>query len=98
MLQKPEHIQRIEKKIDQLIDRHNSVTAENEKLKKELSQHLHDIESLKNKIGQLEKDLASERKNTKNEAEGINKLALEKKINDYIKEIDKCISLLGEGA
>lgn len=90
-----EQLKRIQDKLQQLLKQYTAVRRENEKLKEELhsvqeklSAQLHSAEDLKQQVSVL-----------KLNAGGMNdadKKELEKKINSYLKEIDRCIALLGE--
>ncbi len=90
-----EQLKRIQDKLQQLLKQQATVRKENEKLKEEL--------------GAAREKLAAQQKNTdelkqqvsvlKMNAGGMNEMdkkELEKKINSYLKEIDRCIALLGE--
>jgi chromosome segregation ATPase len=90
-----EQLKRIQDKLQQLLKQQVAVRKENEKLKEEL--------------GAAREKLATQQKNTdelkqqvsvlKMNAGGMNEMdkkELEKKINSYLKEIDRCIALLGE--
>jgi hypothetical protein len=90
-----EQLKRIQDKLQQLLKQHTAVRRENDKLKEELhtvqgklSAQQHSAEELKQQVSVL-----------KLNAGGMNdadKKELEKKINSYLKEIDRCIALLGE--
>lgn len=89
-----EHIQRIQNKLIQLIEKFNSLQKDNVRLKKDLQEATNELNNMKSKNDQLSLQL-NMLKATESEDTKASKLALEKKINDYIKEIDKCIALLG---
>lgn len=89
-----EHIQRIQNKLIQLIEKFNSLQKDNVRLKKDLEEATNELNNMKSKNDQLSLQL-NMLKATESEDTKASKLALEKKINDYIKEIDKCIALLG---
>jgi hypothetical protein len=89
------HIKRIQQKLQQLLKQHSELQKENIVLKKELekstqqtSQHQQTIETLKQQVEVLKISSGNWDENDKKE--------FEKRINHYIKEIDKCISLLSE--
>jgi len=89
------HIKRIQEKLQQLIKQHHELQKENNQLKKELeksskqtSQHQQTIELLKQQVEVLKISSGNWDENDKKE--------FEKRINQYIKEIDKCIALLSE--
>ena len=90
-----EHIQRINEKMQQLLRQHQLQQKENERLKKELHQ-VKELESVKaRQIDELEQKVAVLKTATSNMSEG-DKKELEKRLNSYIKEIDKCIEMLSE--
>ena len=89
------HIKRIQEKLQQLIKQHHELQKENNQLKKELeksskqtSQHQQTIELLKQQVEVLKISSGNWDESDKKE--------FEKRINQYIKEIDKCIALLSE--
>ncbi|MEO5593660.1 MAG: hypothetical protein ABIR15_09380 [Chitinophagaceae bacterium] len=90
-----QHIQRINEKLQQLLKGYRFVQKENEKLKKELAdiRGLHTERS--KQIEELEQKVAVLKTATSNMTEG-DKKDLEKRLNHYIKEIDRCISILSE--
>jgi ABC-type iron transport system FetAB ATPase subunit len=89
------HIQRINEKIQQLLKQYRASQRENEKLKKELA----DIKGLyaerSQLIDELEQKVAILKTATNNMNE-TDKKELEKRLNHYIKEIDRCIGMLSE--
>ncbi|MEJ7737603.1 MAG: hypothetical protein WKF97_09270 [Chitinophagaceae bacterium] len=90
-----DHIRRIHEKLQQLLKQYSSMQKENEKLKTELK--LIRTEAIE-KDSQLE--LLSLRlevlKASKGEMTEEEKRSFEKRINQYLKEVDKCIGLLNE--
>ena len=90
-----EHIKRVNNKLQQLLKLYQLLQKENEKLtetikdlrlarEKEMEEHnrlQQQVTILKSAIGQMSEP---------------DKKAFEKQINQYIKEIEKCISLLSE--
>jgi hypothetical protein len=89
------HIKRIQEKLQHLLRRHHDLQKENIQLKKELeisvkqsSQHQQTIETLRQQVEVLKITSSNWNENDKKE--------FEKRINQYIKEIDKCIALLSE--
>ena len=88
-------IKRVQEKLQQLMKKHDEVLKENQRLKKELeksskqsTQNLHTIETLKQQVEIIKISSGSWDENDKKE--------FEKRINHYIREIDKCIALLSE--
>jgi chromosome segregation ATPase len=90
-----QHIQRINEKLQQLLKQHQSLQKENEKLKKELF----DIKSLQaersKQMDELEQKVTI-LKTATNNMNDADKRDLEKRLNHYIKEIDRCIGMLSE--
>jgi len=90
-----QHIQRINEKLQQLLKQYRFVQKENEKLRKELT----DIKGLhterSKQIEELEQKVSILKTATNNMSEE-DKKNLEKRLNHYIKEIDRCIGLLSE--
>jgi predicted nucleic acid-binding Zn-ribbon protein len=88
-------IKRVQEKLQQLLKKHDELVKENHRLKKELekmngqtSQHQQTIETLKQQVAVLKLSSGNWDEQDKKE--------FEKRINQYIKEIDKCIALLSE--
>jgi chromosome segregation ATPase len=90
-----EHIASIEGKLGLLLSKLKSLKKENDRLKRELEDKTRECEDQKKKAEQLSLQLGLSANND-NETLRSNKAALEKRINDYIKEIDKCIAVLGD--
>jgi hypothetical protein len=90
-----EQVKRIHDKIQQLIKHHQLLQQENEQLKKELKISVEKQEQYVNKVDTLQQKLAVMNLATGqlNEAE---KKDVEKRLNHYLKEIDRCISMLSE--
>lgn len=90
-----QQIKRIQDKLQQLLKNHAALQKENLKLKEELAasqkqlsaQHL-STEELKQQVSILKMNAVE-----MNEAD---KKEFEKRINAYVKEIDRCIALLGK--
>ena len=89
------HIKRIQEKLQQLIRQHHELQKENSQLKKELegsakqsSQYQQTIETLKQQVEVLKISSGNWDEHDRKE--------FEKRINHYIKEIDKCIALFSE--
>ena len=90
-----QHIQRINEKLQLLLKQYRTAHKENEKLKKELA----DIKGLHTEkarqMDELEQKIIILKTATNNMGED-DKKELEKRINQYIREIDRCISMLNE--
>ena len=90
-----EHLKRIQDKLQQLLKQYGSLQRENSLLKEELEknkaqslQHQQNVIHLKQQVDVLKLN-AGEMKET-------DKKEIEKRINSYLKEIDRCIALLSE--
>lgn len=89
------HIKRINDKVQQLLKQYQTLQKENERLKntvkkleEESQEKMQHVEQL-----QLQVNILKTSAGQMNEAD---KKAFDKKINQYLKEIDKCITLLSE--
>jgi chromosome segregation ATPase len=90
-----QHIERIESKLNLLLGKIKNLKKENENLRKELEIKQIEQVELKEKLDQYKIKLSIQTPDNT----GISKESrseLEKKINGYIKEIDRCIALLGD--
>ena len=88
-------LKRIQDKLQQVLKDHSSLQKENLRLKEELDKnrtqtfvHQQNIEDLKQQVDVLKISSGDWDQNDKKE--------FEKRINSYIKEIDRCIALLSE--
>ena len=90
-----QHLKRIQDKLQQLLKQHAAVQKENSKLKQ-------DFELAKQKIAAQQKGTdelkqqVSILKVSAGEMSEADKKDFEKRINGYLKEIDHCITLLGQ--
>jgi chromosome segregation ATPase len=89
------HINTIQDKLSTLIERYNGLLKENERLKKSLNDSTEELQLLREKNDQITLQL-NMLKVAASEESKESRNALEKKINEYIKEIDKCIAQLGD--
>jgi chromosome segregation ATPase len=92
-----EQIIRIEEKLNKLLSQHQQLLRENQKLRNEQEVQIERQKNLKAKIEELELQVGL-LQSTETSASKSSKAALEKKINAYVKEIDKCIAILGNQA
>jgi hypothetical protein len=92
-----EQLKRIEEKLVKLLAQHQHVLRENLKLRKEQEKFVADKQALKTRINELELQVGL-LKSTETQGSTASRAALEKKINTYVKEIDKCIAILGNQA
>lgn len=90
-----EHINNIQQKLSSLIEKYHALMKENERLKKSLHESTGELNAVKETNDQLTLQL-NMLKAGESEASKESRNALEKKINEYVKEIDKCIAQLGD--
>lgn len=90
-----EYIKRIEEKLSKLIWRLRDLEKYNERLQKEIINKNLICEDLRKKVEQLEIGINLHNA-SKSDGGQPSRNALDKKINEYIKEIDRCIALLGD--
>lgn len=90
-----EHIKRVNEKLQQLLKRHTQLQKENIRLKQELQLVKKNFEEKSAYIALLEQriDVLKVAKGTMGEEE---KKVFEKRIRQYLKEIDKCITFMNE--
>jgi predicted nuclease with TOPRIM domain len=93
MTESEQHLKRIQDKVQQLLKQHIALQKENQSLKdeldglkKETSQFKENSETLKQQVEIL--------KYSNGEMTDEDKKQFEKRINTYIKEIDRCITML----
>jgi phage host-nuclease inhibitor protein Gam len=90
-----QHIQRINEKLQLLLKQYQLLQKENDKLKKELN----DTKSMQTEkakqMDELEQKVAI-LKTATNNMNDADKKELDKRLNHYIKEIDRCIAMLSE--
>ena len=90
-----QHLKRIQDKLQQLLKQYTAVQKENSRLKEELDAARYKIEEQKKNAEEL-KQQVSVLKLSAGEMSEADKKDFEKRINAYLKEIDRCISMLGE--
>ena len=90
-----QHLKRIQDKLQQLLKQHAVLQKENSQLKNELASsgrknadQQKNVEELKQQVSIL--------KVSAGEMSETDKREFEKRINSYLKEIDRCIAMLGE--
>ena len=90
-----QHLKRIQDKLQQLLKQHAALQKENSKLKEELDTakqksvlHQKSTDELKQQVSILKVSAGDMSETDKKE--------FEKRINGYLKEIDRCITLLGQ--
>lgn len=90
-----QHIQRINEKLQLLLRQQQLLQKENEKLKKELSALNQDQQEKLSLIDTLEQKIII-LKSASNNMTPEDKKLLEKRLNQYVKAIDRCIGLMSE--
>ncbi|MBM3412809.1 MAG: hypothetical protein FJY19_05455 [Bacteroidetes bacterium] len=86
---------RIQQKLQQLVEQQQKLRTENQTLKEKLSACTQEKDTLAAQITQLHEQITVLKINT-GSLENQDKKEMEKKINQYIREIDRCIAQLGE--
>jgi archaellum component FlaC len=87
------HIKRIQEKLERLLKQYNDLQKENNLLKKEAERSLRQATVNQQSIDNLKQQVEVLKISSGNWDED-DKKEFEKRINHYIKEIDKCIALL----
>ncbi len=85
----------INDKLQQLLKQLSRYKKENEQLRSELENQNKETASSENKVAELQQQIAI-LKLAAGDMNDKDKKDFERKINQYIKEIDKCISYLGQ--
>jgi peptidoglycan hydrolase CwlO-like protein len=85
----------IYEKLQQLLKQHNKLKRENEQLRKELQEQKDSELQAQQKMEELQQQI-SILKLAGGDMNDADKKEFEKKINNYIKEIDKCIAFLSQ--
>jgi predicted nucleic acid-binding Zn-ribbon protein len=93
MAELEQQITRIQDKLQQLLKQKNALLKENEELKNELSGVKKDAAAYQSTIDEL-KQQASVLKMNAADMSDVDKREFEKRLNLYIKEIDRCIAML----
>ena len=89
------HIKSINEKLQQLLKKYAALKKENETLSGKLNQLKHKEDESANAIAELKQKVNILQVASGNMSENDQK-EFEKKINQYIKEIDKCMSMLSD--
>jgi chromosome segregation ATPase len=90
-----EQLKRIQDKLQQLLQQYQLLQKENSKLKHEITEERKQHHEKSLQLGQLQQQVEI-LKSSKGGMYGEEKKAFEKRLNQYVKEIDKCITLLSE--
>lgn len=90
-----QQLKRIQEKLQQILKQHAAVIKENSKLRDELDATRQKILDQQKSADEL-KQQVSILKVSAGEMNEQDKKEFEKRINGYLKEIDRCIAMLGE--
>jgi predicted nucleic acid-binding Zn-ribbon protein len=90
-----QHLKRIQDKLQPLLKEHSAVIKENNKLKEELAEAEQKIATQQKNADEL-KQQVSILKVSAGDMSEADKKEFEKRINGYLKEIDRCIAMLGQ--
>ena len=90
-----DHIARLSAKLSKLIRSYRALEKEHEKVKAELDRRVAAEEELRIRHAALEQQLAL-LKASSGETDEQGRRELERKLSHYIREIDRCIALLGD--
>ena len=88
-------VRRIQEKLQQLLRQRDLLLKENGKLRDELRQTQQDQSDQAAKLEQLQQQVEILKATKAAMSEG-EKRALEKRLGQYIREIDRCIAMMGE--
>lgn len=90
-----QHLERIKLKVNRLQKVHGNLRRENESMKKQMETMQQESSSLKDRLRLLQEQHFILKSSSGKMAEGDRK-EFEQSINKYLREIDKCITLLSE--
>ena len=89
------HLKRIQDKLQQLLKQYAALQKENSRLIQELASAQQKIAAYQKNTDELKQQVSVLKLST-GEMSEADKKEFEKRINGYLKEIDRCIALLGE--
>ena len=89
------NLKRLQEKAQQLLRRFKSVQQENDRLRKTVQEAEDKFKQAQEQVQQLRMQVDVLKMNA-GELKSADKKEIEKKINNYLKEIDRCIALLSE--
>lgn len=90
-----QHLKRIQDKLQQLLKQYAALQKENSRLIQELASAQQKISAYQKNTDELKQQVSVLKLST-GEMSEADKKEFEKRINGYLKEIDRCITLLGE--
>jgi predicted nuclease with TOPRIM domain len=88
-----DQLQRVDKKVQQLLQKYAGAQKELQRLRKENNQLQQELQQKTKHVNDLHQKLDSAKMNALT-MDSESKKDLEKRINSYLKEIDKCLALL----
>lgn len=95
MTAQEQHLKRIQDKVQQLLKQYAAVQKENNKLKEDLASSQEKITAQQKNMDDLKQQVSVLKMNAGDMSE-LDKKEFERRINGYVKEIDRCIAMLGE--
>ncbi|MBK5269678.1 MAG: hypothetical protein JJE22_01565 [Bacteroidia bacterium] len=90
-----QHLKRIQDKLQQLLKQYSVLQKENKQLKEELDKTQNQASNDQQTVDHLKQQVDVLKLNT-GEMNKTDKKVFEKRINSYLKEIDRCIAMLGK--
>lgn len=90
-----QHLKRIQEKLQLLLKQHTALQKENNRLIEELKIATQKTSAQQKNVEELKQQVSVLKLNT-GEMSEADKKEFEKRINNYLKEIDRCIALLSE--
>ena len=93
MVQLEEQIKNLQAKIQQLLKLYHHLQKENQQLKKEIEKHQLKVSERDEKLGSLQQQVDVLKIGAHGWSDGAKK-ELEKRIETYLKEVEKCLALL----
>lgn len=95
MSHQEQQLKRIQEKLQQLLKLHAALQKENSRLKTDLTAANEKLTAQQKNAEELKQQVSILKVSSGNMSEA-DKREFEKRINGYLKEIDRCITLLGE--
>ncbi len=95
MTESEQHLKRIQDKVQQLLKQHNALQKENKSLKEELDNIKKDASQFRENTDNLKRQVEILKYSNGEMGDG-DKKQFEKRINGYLKEIDRCITMLSK--
>ena len=90
-----QHLKRIQDKLQQFLKEHNTLQKENQSLKEELGQLKKQAEDFNSSAARLKQQVEILKYNA-GEMDEEEKKQFEKRLTGYLKEIDRCITMLSQ--